>query len=70
MAWHGDRYVIQYSDAVAFEHLFAGQRLGGRQLDVRRIKPGVAHVVLPGHLADHPEKAVRWLEKLVQSSTG
>ncbi len=70
LAWHGDRYVIQYSDAVAFEHLFAGQRPGGRQLDVRRIKPGVAHLVLPGHLADRPEKAVRWLEKLVQSSTG
>ena len=70
VAWHGDRYVIQYSDAVAFEHLFAGQRPGGRQLDLRRIKPGVAHLVLPGHLADRPDRAVRWLEKLVRASTG
>ncbi|MEM6674965.1 MAG: transcription-repair coupling factor [Planctomycetota bacterium] len=67
VAWHGDRYVMQYSDAVGFEHLFAGRSAGrGRRLDLRRIKPGVAHLVVPEHLENEPAKAVRWLEKLVR----
>ncbi|MEM9382557.1 MAG: transcription-repair coupling factor, partial [Planctomycetota bacterium] len=71
VAWHEDRYVLQYTDAVAFEHLFAGRSAGrGRRLDLRRIKPGVAHLVVPSHLEAKPDKAVRWLEKLVQDAAG
>ena len=67
VAWHGDRYVIQYTDAVAFEHLFAGAAGGrGRRLDLRRIKPGVAHLVVPGHVAEKPPKAVKWFEGLLE----
>ena len=63
VAWHEDRYVMQYTDAVAFEHLFAAG--GGRRLDLRRIKPGVAHLVAPGYIAGKAAKAVDWLEKVI-----
>lgn len=69
VAWHQDRYVIQYTDAVSFEHLFAGQASGRRRLDLRRVKPGVAHLVVPGHVATSADKALAWFEKLVAAST-
>lgn len=70
VAWHEDRYVIQYTDAVAFEHLFAGGAAasGRGRIDLRRIKPGVAHLVLPAHLHGGPAKAVTWLEKIAAAS--
>jgi transcription-repair coupling factor (superfamily II helicase) len=70
IAWHEDRYVIQYTDAVAFEHLFAGGAAasGKGRIDLRRIKPGVAHLVLPAHLHGKPAKAVTWLEKIAAAS--
>ncbi len=68
LAWHEDRYVLQYRDAVAFEFLFAGQTLKGRRLDIRRIKPGVAHLVPPSHLAGKSIQAVAWFEKLIANA--
>jgi transcription-repair coupling factor (superfamily II helicase) len=69
VAWRDDRYVIQYTDAVAFEHLFAGGAMaaGRKRIDLRRIKPGVAHLVLPAHLHGKPDKAVTWLEKIASA---
>ena len=69
IAWHDDRYVIQYTDAVAFEHLFAaaGSATGRGRVDLRRIKPGVAHLVLPAHLHGKPAKGVTWLEKIASA---
>ncbi|MEL6905478.1 MAG: transcription-repair coupling factor, partial [Planctomycetota bacterium] len=71
LAWHQDRYVVQYADAVAFEHLVAAAAAGGRgKLDVRRIRPGVAHLVAPSHLEGKGQKAVAWLEKLLERAAG
>ncbi|MEC7232597.1 MAG: TRCF domain-containing protein, partial [Planctomycetota bacterium] len=68
VAWHQDRYVMQYTDAVHFEHLFAGAAAGARRkLDLRRIQPGVAHLVVPGHLAEKPVQAFDWFEKTVRA---
>ena len=68
VAWHQDRYVMQYTDAVHFEHLFAGAAANARRkLDLRRIKPGVAHLVVPGHVAEKPVKAFDWFEKTVRA---
>lgn len=70
VAWHDDRYVIQYTDAVAFEHLFAAAAsVARRKLDLRRIKPGVAHLVVPAHVASKPVKAIDWFEKIVRSGS-
>ncbi len=63
VAWHGEAYVIQYADPVAFEGLFAGR--GRKQgLDLRRIRAGVAHLVPPDPAAG-PMPALDWLENLV-----
>lgn len=69
VAWHRDRFVLQYTDAVHFEHLFAGAAATGRRkLDLRRIKPGVAHLVVPSHLEENAAKAFQWFEKTVRAA--
>ena len=65
-AWRGDRYLIEYKDRVGLERLF-----GPYQLDLRRIKSGVAHLVVPEEVAGsspeaQPELALAWIEGLLK----
>lgn len=65
VAWHGESYVIQYADPVAFEGLFAGHTR--QTLDLRRIRAGVAHLVPPNPEAG-PAVALEWLEGLLPAA--
>jgi transcription-repair coupling factor (superfamily II helicase) len=64
VAWQEDRYVIQYADRVKLEELFAATA-NGRKLDLRMIKPGVAHLVAPTRCHNQPLKALVWLEDVL-----
>ncbi len=66
VAWHGELYVIQYDDRVKLEELAAAS---GRKLDLRLVKPGVAHLVPPTRCHGKPAEALRWLEGLVGDAT-
>ncbi|MCP3920718.1 MAG: transcription-repair coupling factor [bacterium] len=60
LAWRDGAYLIQYHDRVGFERLFAGL-----DLDLRRIKSGVAHLVVPNEHVG-PAEALDWFEALVE----
>lgn len=60
MGWLEDRYVVQYEDPVGFEQLF-----GDGRAEVRRIRRGVAHIVVPAGLEGDPGGALDWLENLL-----
>ncbi|MFT5050675.1 MAG: transcription-repair coupling factor (superfamily II helicase) [Chlamydiales bacterium] len=61
-AWQDDVYLIQYDDPVAFEQLFG--RLG---VKLRRIRSGVAHMVIdPRHRT--AEAALEWFEGLLNAA--
>jgi transcription-repair coupling factor (superfamily II helicase) len=62
LAWHTDTYLIQYRDRVAFERL-----LGALPVELRRIKAGVAHLVIPGEHRD-AEAALGWFEGLLEAT--
>ena len=62
VSFQDDRYVVQYADPVGFEQLF-----GGGAVEVRRIKRGVAHLVLPRERRGAPAAALDWLEGLLLS---
>ncbi|MEZ6016154.1 MAG: transcription-repair coupling factor [Planctomycetota bacterium] len=65
LAWQEDRYVIQYADRVKLEELFAEASGGGRKLDLRPIRPGVAHLVAPARCHRDHEQALGWLEQVL-----
>jgi hypothetical protein len=58
IALRDDVYLVEYGDPVAFEGLFAGS-----QAEVRRIRAGLVHVVLPMDRQE-PLQALAWLEHL------
>jgi len=61
-AWQDDVYLIQYEDPVAFEQLF-----GRLKVTLRRIRQGVAHMVIdPRHRT--PEAALDWFEGLLNAA--
>ena len=60
VAFRDDTYLIQYSDRVGFETLFAGL-----DCELRRVKGGVAHLVIPRGVSAATE-ALEWLEGLLQ----
>ena len=60
IALRDEVYVVSYGDAVGFERLF-----GKCGAEVRRIRSGLAHVILPVGKRD-PESAVDWLEALLR----
>ena len=60
LAWREDRYLLQYQDPVALETLVAGRD----DVDLRRIRRGVAHLVVPEDRCG-PEAALEWLEELL-----
>ena len=61
VSWKDDSYVIQYADRVGLEEL-----LHAKKVDLRLVKPGVAHLVPPLRVHARPEAALRWLEDLVE----
>lgn len=58
IALRDDVYLVEYGDPVAFEGLF-----GRAQVEVRRIRAGLVHVVLPA-ASQSPLQALAWLEML------
>ena len=60
VAFRDDAYLVQYLDRVAFETL-----VSGLDCEVRRVKSGVANLVLPATVQDAAE-AMDWLEDLLQ----
>ena len=56
----GDVYVIEFKDRVALEHAFAGA-----QVDLRPIRTGLAHLVIPVR-SRSPERALEWLAALLK----
>jgi len=60
VAFRDDAYLVQYVDRVAFETLVAGL-----DCEVRRIKSGVANLVLPKPVRD-ATAGLEWLEDLLQ----
>ena len=60
LAWREGVYLIEYEDPVALERLFGTQRV-----DLRRIRRGLAHLVVPERHAT-PEAALSWFETLLE----
>jgi transcription-repair coupling factor (superfamily II helicase) len=59
LLWLPEAYVIEYPDPVALERLLAG-----KDVELRRVRSGVAHLVLPKSLSDS-RAAFEWLEELL-----
>jgi len=59
LAWQGDCYLIEFSDRVALEELFAGKRV-----DLRPIRTGVAHLRTPRRCKSGAQ-ALEWFEGLL-----
>jgi transcription-repair coupling factor (superfamily II helicase) len=55
----GDVYVIEFADRVALEHALAGAKA-----ELRPIRTGLAHLVIPPRFRP-PEKALAWLDELL-----
>jgi transcription-repair coupling factor (superfamily II helicase) len=64
VAWQQDRYLLQFADRLALERLF-----GGHGVDLRTIRTGLAHLVLPPGLGD-AAAALDWLEPFVLEAVG
>jgi len=63
VTWLDGVYGIEYSDPVALERLFAES-----DAELRRIKSGIAHLVLPRSIRT-AEEAFEWLEAHLKSRT-
>jgi transcription-repair coupling factor (superfamily II helicase) len=59
VSFRGDVYVLEFEDRIALEHALAG---GAAEL--RPIRTGVAHLVIPPR-ARAPQEAFAWLEELL-----
>ncbi len=59
LAFRGDSFLVEFSDRVALEGLF-----GGRGLELRPLRAGVALLVLPKNVQT-PSNALIWLEGLL-----
>ncbi len=55
----GEIYLLEFKDRVALEHALAG-----RKVDLRPIRTGLAHLVIPTSKRA-PDKALEWLEALL-----
>jgi len=62
LAFRGDVYLIEFTDRVALETALAGARV-----DLRPIRTGIAHLVIPPDRRS-PERALSWLEELLKPS--
>ncbi len=60
LAYRDEVYLVRYADRVAFETLVAPL-----DCEVRRVKGGVAHIVLPRTI-EGPAAALDWLESLLR----
>ena len=60
ISWRGEIYPPEFKDRVTLEHALAG-----RKVDLRPIRTGLAHLVIPTSRRA-PDKALSWLEELLQ----
>jgi hypothetical protein len=59
LSWKEDRYQVEFSDRVSLETW-----LGPTGAEVRAIRHGLAHLMLPDTCKD-PEAGLAWLETLL-----
>jgi len=64
LAWRGTSYLVEYEDPVALERFF--QEMGGAELDLRRVRRGVAHLMIPPSM-EAAEEALDWFEGLLKA---
>ena len=62
VSWREDGYLVQYSDRVLLEQLFAGL-----PVELRRVRRGVAYLVVPEE-SRTPAAALDWLERLLHQA--
>jgi transcription-repair coupling factor (superfamily II helicase) len=62
LAWRGDAYLIEYSDRAALEPL------AKQKLELRNLRTGVAHLVVPVRLRQAAE-ALNWIESLLHAAS-
>ncbi len=65
VTWHGDRYLLEFRDRVLLESALRGEH--GKALDLRPLRTGVAHLMVPPSERE-PARALRWLEQLLIAS--
>ena len=62
VSYRSEVYLLEFKDRVTLEHALAG-----RKVDLRAIRTGLAHLVIPTSRRT-PEKALAWLEELLQGT--
>jgi transcription-repair coupling factor (superfamily II helicase) len=62
ISYRSEVYLLEFKDRVTLEHALAG-----RKVDLRPIRTGLAHLVIPTSRRA-PDKALAWLEELLQGS--
>ncbi|MCC7011273.1 MAG: transcription-repair coupling factor [Planctomycetes bacterium] len=60
ISYRSDVYLLEFKDRVALEHALAG-----RKVDLRPIRTGLAHLVIPSSRRA-PDSALAWLEELLR----
>lgn len=60
LLWREDVYVIEFADRVALEGAF------NSKVELRVLRAGVAHLVLPRKVHRNPASALTWVEKLLR----
>jgi len=69
LTWREGFYLVEYADRMSVEHwLAAAQGSGHRDIELRPLRTGVAHLVIPERLQT-AEKALDWLDELLKAGS-
>ncbi len=63
LLWRGETYLVEYADRVGLERLLAGARA-----ELRPLRAGVAHLVVPRERQGDPAAALAWIEGLLRAA--
>jgi len=66
IAWHGDRYLLEFRDRVLLEGALRAAP-GGERIELRALRTGVAHLMVPPAQRE-PARARLWLEGVLNGS--
>jgi hypothetical protein len=62
VSYRSDVYLLEFKDRVTLEHALAGAKV-----DLRPVRTGLAHLVIPLSRRT-PDKALAWLEELLRGT--
>jgi transcription-repair coupling factor (superfamily II helicase) len=69
LTWRDGFYLVEYADRMSVEHwLAAAQGNGHKEIELRPLRTGVAHLVIPGRIRT-AEKALDWLDELLKAGS-